>query len=181
MHDWSVQMAAVAYRRDHDSFMLIYDYFAPRVRRYLLNHDAGSALAEELTQEALLRVWQRAHQYDPNRSNVGTWLFRIARNLHLDRVRKEPGWCATQVYLEDLDDTAGDRWSTQTELYADEAIIHQAIEQLPRMQARVIHMSYFEAKSQQAIARELGMPLGTVKSHLRRAFLKLQAELTRKP
>ena len=178
MHDWTAQLEAVACRHDRDSFMRIYDHFAPRVRRYLLGLGVGGALAEELTQEALLRVWQRAQQYDPGRSNPQTWIFRIARNLHLDRVRRGPAWRMAQEYLDDLDGAVDGQWPPGTESYAEEAIIHQAIQQLPGIQARVIRMSYFEAKSQQAIASELGVSLGTVKSHLRHAFLKLQAELT---
>lgn len=176
MLDWATQMHAVASRRDRDSFMRIYDHFAPRVRRYLQGLGAGNALAEELAQEALLRVWQRAHQYDSRQSSLCTWVFRIARNLHIDRVRREPAWCQVQEYLIGLDGSDG-VWPAGTEAYAEEANVRHAVQQLPGIQARVIRMSYFEAKSQQAIANELDMPLGTVKSHLRRAFLKLQAEL----
>ena len=177
MHDWSAQMEAVACRRDRDSFMRIYDHFAPRVRRYLLGLGAGSGLAEELAQEALLRVWQRAHQYDPARSSLGTWVFRIARNMHIDRVRREPAWRRAQEYIDGLDGMSDGPRPAGAETYTDEANIRHAVQQLPGIQARVILMSYFEAKTQQAIASELGMPLGTVKSHLRRAFLKLQNEL----
>lgn len=177
MHDWTARMEAVAQCRDRDSFMHIYDHFAPRVRHYLQGLGVRNSLAEELAQEALLRVWQRAHQYDPNLGSLTTWLFRIARNLHLDRVRREPIWHLAQAYLDDLDSAVAGRWSVATETYAEESNVRHAVEQLPDIQARLIRMSYFEAKSQQAIANELGMPLGTVKSHLRRAFLTLQAEL----
>ena len=55
--------------------------------------------------------------------------------------------------------------------------MQRRIDTLSSIQARLIRMSYFEAKSHQEIATELGMPLGTVKSHLRRAFLRLQGEI----
>ncbi|MGN2243294.1 sigma-70 family RNA polymerase sigma factor [Frateuria sp. GZRR33] len=179
-HDWAVLVEAVARRRDRDSFLRIYDYFAPRLRRYLVGLGGDEGLAEELAQEALLRLWQRAAQYDAARSSLSTWLFRIARNLFIDRARKEPVWSQTQEYLEEmgvLDGTGGESEPPGTEALTEEANIRRAIEQLPAVQARLIRMSYFEAKSHQAIADELGMPLGTVKSHLRRAFLKLQNEL----
>src|SRR5689334_9724126 len=57
---WSWQMAAVSERRDRDSFMRIYDHFAPRVRLYLRGLGSTESQAEELAQEALLRLWQRA-------------------------------------------------------------------------------------------------------------------------
>ena len=66
---------------------------------------------------------------------------------------------------------------SRAESHADHVGLARRIEQLPAVQARLIRMSYFEAKTHSEIAAELGMPLGTVKSSLRRAFLKLQAQM----
>lgn len=170
---WSGQMLAVSRKRDRDSFMRIYDHFVPRVRLYLKGIGSPEAVAEELAQEALLRLWQRAELYDAARSGLSTWLFRIARNLHIDRVRREPHWVPVQDGLERLDETEECR-SSQPESYAAHTDLIHRIAGLPVIQARLIRMSYFEAKSHQEIADELGMPLGTVKSSLRRAFLRLQ-------
>ena len=63
------------------------------------------------------------------------------------------------------------------ELFGDQARLRQRINELPAVQARLVRMSYFEAKSHSEIAEAIGMPLGTVKSHLRRAFLQLQAKV----
>ena len=94
---WSGQMQAVARRRDQICFMRIYDHFAPRVRLYLRGLGVREAVAEELAQEALLRLWQRADSYDADRSTLSTWLFRIARNLHIDRLRRENQWIAVDL------------------------------------------------------------------------------------
>lgn len=66
---------------------------------------------------------------------------------------------------------------SSAEQFADQARLRQRINELPAVQARLVRMSYFEAKSHSEIADALGMPLGTVKSHLRRAFLQLQAKV----
>ncbi len=172
-HYWSAQMEAVSQLRDRDCFMRIYDHFAPRVRLYLQGLGAPEAVAEELAQEALLRVWQRASLYDATRSGLSTWLFRIARNLHIDRVRREPRWVPMddEPWEPDGDD-AGEFSSAES--HVAQVDLRNRIERLPAIQARLIRMSYFEAKSHQEIAEELGMPLGTVKSSLRRAFQRLQ-------
>lgn len=170
---WAGQMAGVACTRDRESFMRIYDHFAPRVRVYLKGLGSPEAVAEELAQEALLRLWQRAELYDAGRGGLSTWLFRIARNLHIDRVRREPQWVLVQDALEKANEP-DDAGSSRAESYAEQADLKDRIEKLPAIQARLIRMSYFEAKSHQVIADELGMPLGTVKSSLRRAFLSLQ-------
>lgn len=174
--DWTPDMAAVALRRDRDAFMRLYDHFMPRLCQYLRGIGSPEAIAEELAQEAMLRLWQHAAGYDPSRSAASTWLFRIARNLHIDRFRKEPTnaignsrSAENEVELEP--DPAN------TEDYAESVQLKRRIDALSSVQARLIRMSYFEAKTHQEISAELGMPLGTVKSHLRRAFLRLQGEL----
>lgn len=176
-HDWSAEMVAVAQRRDRASFMRIYDHFMPRVCLYLRGMGSTAAIAEELAQEALLRLWQRAASYDPALSRVSTWLFRIARNLHIDRVRKETGWMLVQDALEAGEADHDGRTGSSAEAYAEHTRLKACIDRLPAIQARLVRMSYFEAKSHHEIAEELGMPLGTVKSSLRRAFLKLQADV----
>lgn len=178
---WSREMAAVAAERDRGSFMRIYDYFQPRVRRYLMSLGAHGETTEDLAQEALLRLWQRADSYDEARSSLSTWLFRIARNLYIDRVRKEPHWVDVQDALENLDLPDTFARTTAAETYAAHLDLHGRVEKLPAVQARLIRMSYFEGKTHQEIAIELDMPLGSVKSNLRRAFLKLQVAIRKHP
>ena len=176
--EWSRELVAVAVRQDRDCFMRIYDHFMPRLCLYLRGIGAPEAIAEELSQEAMLRLWQHAAGYDPARSAVSTWLFRIARNLQIDRLRREAGH--PQVGEQAIDA----EWEADpgtTEAHADQVQLQRRIEALPPVQARLIRMSYFEAKSHQQIASELGMPLGTVKSHVRRAFLRLQGEMGGEP
>ena len=176
--DWSPEMTAVARYRDRDSFMRIYDHFMPRLCLYLRGLGTPDAVAEELAQESLLKLWQHASRYDPRRSAVSTWLFRIARNLCIDRARRLR-YQATQVEALLVSETLPE--PPTTEDHADAATLERRIDALSPVQARLIRMSYFEARSHQDIAAELGMPLGTVKSHLRRAFLRLQGELGGEP
>ena len=174
--EWARELVAVAVRQDRDCFMRIYDHFAPRVRLYLRGLGLQHAVAEELAQGALLRLWQRADSYDANRSTLSTWLFRIARNLHIDRLRRENHWIAVDIEpeLEFEEETENPAFSS-AESYAAHADLNERIERLSATQARLIRMSYFEAKSHQQISDELGMPLGTVKSSIRRAFQRLQS------
>lgn len=176
--NWASEMHAVAQSRDRASFMRIYDYFVPRLLRYLQGLGCAEMVAEELAQEAMLRLWQRAASYDAQRSQVSTWLFRVARNLYIDRVRREPHWIEAQEWIEQLDSEAGVPnvlpVQVSPDAFAEHRALQQRVDKLPATQARLVRMSYFEARTHQEISAELGMPLGTVKSHLRRAFLKLQ-------
>ena len=174
--DWTPDMVAVALRRDRDAFMRLYDHFMPRLCQYLRGIGSPEAIAEELAQEAMLRLWQHASAYDPARSAASTWLFRIARNLHIDRFRREPTNAIGNPRDADIEiDLEPD--GCRTEDYAESVQLKRRIDALSSVQGRLIRMSYFEAKTHQEISAELDMPLGTVKSHLRRAFLRLQGEL----
>ena len=181
IQDWTGDMLAVARQRDRASFMRLYDHFMPRLCLYLRGLGSPDAVAEELSQEALLRLWQRASMYDPQQGAVSTWLFRIGRNLHIDRVRREPGWVQVLEEGDAVSDEDLARPFSTAEDYAEHVDLRRRIDELPAIQARLMRMSYFEAKSHQEISDELDMPLGTVKSHLRRAFLRLQGQVRGQP
>jgi len=174
--NWASDMDGVALRRDRDCFMRIYDHFMPRLCVYLRGLGCPESIAEELAQECLLRLWLRAADFNPAQGALSTWLYRIGRNLHIDRVRRERSWMQVQAAVEEA--AADDPLErSSAEQYADQARLRQRINDLPAVQARLVRMSYFEAKSHAEIAQALGMPLGTVKSHLRRAFLQLQLKV----
>lgn len=164
----------VAIYRDRDAFLRIYSFFMPRVCLYLRGLGALDGVAEDLGQDALLRLWQQSQHYDSSRGALSTWLFRIARNLYFDKLRREPKLPFLQ---EEAIDAEPNPTPDRTESYAEHMALHQRIDALPAIQARLIRMSYFEAKSHQEIATELNMPLGTVKSHVRRAFMSLQSSI----
>ena len=176
-HYWAIQMLAVSARRDRASFMRIYDHFAPRLQRYLRNLGVPDPVSDELVQEALLTLWRKAGMFDPARASLATWLYRVARNLYIDHVRREPHWLPIQEGLDRLDHAESARPDSQPESSLDQDILKQAIDRLPPTQAKLVRMCYLESKSHSEISAELDMPLGSVKSSLRRAFAKLQGSM----
>ncbi len=176
---WSAQMARVAATQNADGFMGIYDHFAPRLHRYLLGLKLPAAQAEELVQEAMLRAWRNAATFDPALAGLSTWLFRIARNLHIDANRRQGGWQPADDDIELMEIGRDDEDGPDAR--ADHATLARAIDTLPAEAARMIRMSYLESRSHSEIAAELRLPLGTVKSTLRRAFEKLKTALVNDP
>jgi RNA polymerase sigma-70 factor (ECF subfamily) len=164
---------AVAARRDRDAFRALFVYFAPRVKSYLLRRGVPVSLADELAQETLLMVWRKAERFDPSRASASTWIFTIARNLRIDQARrgaKQPG----EYYLEEEPvPSPGDAYCAAER---DQKVC-EALKGLPGDQADVIRLSFFEEKPHPAIAVQLGIPLGTVKSRLRLAMNRLRAAL----
>jgi len=178
---WSEQMRSVAVREDMEAFLRIHDHFAPRLKRYLLGHGVPAPQADDLVQEAMMRVWRHAASFDAARASLSTWLFRIVRNLQID-ARRRDAYREVEGELPE-GDAAGfaDEDAVSPDAYADHMGLDRAIRDLPASQARLIRMAYLESRSHSEIAAELGMPLGSVKSTLRRAFARLKAGLGAAP
>lgn len=163
---------AVAQRADREAFALLFEYFAPRVKSYMLRLGAAPEAAEELSQEAMLTVWRKAALFDPARAGASTWIFAIARNLRIDAIRRE-----RRPRIEDdptdepLPEPAAD---TVVAAVERDARLKSAMATLPRDQAEVVRQSFFQDKPHSEIARDLNLPLGTVKSRLRLALTRLR-------
>jgi len=166
---------AIARDRDREAFARLFNHFAPRVKGYIRRAGADDATAEEVAQEAMLTLWRKAALFDPRQASVSTWVFTIARNLRIDRLRRER---RPQV---DPDDPAlvGEAYEERDphEVAQREERLRASLSSLPPDQAQVVRMAFFEAKAHSEIAAELGLPLGTVKSRLRLAFGRLRGAL----
>ena len=169
-------MRAVAERQDRDAFASLFAHFAPRVKAYMLKLGTDGALAEELAQEALLTVWRKAAQFDRAKASPSTWIFTIARNLRIDAFRKtnRPELDPDDPALVPDPDEAADERIDRLQ-HAD--LLRAAMKELNEEQVEVVRLSFYEDKSHSAIAEELGIPLGTVKSRLRLAFGRIRKAL----
>jgi RNA polymerase sigma factor (sigma-70 family) len=167
---------AVARDRDRAAFAELFRHFAPRVKSYLLRQGADDGTAEEVMQEALLMVWRRAETYDRRQATVSTWLFTIARNKRIDRIRREkrPEFDPTDPLLvpepEAPPDQAHDAGQAEDRLRA-------ALATLPPEQAELVRTAFFQDLSHRDIAIARNLPLGTVKSRIRLALEKLRKAL----
>ena len=165
---------AVAQSQDRAAFARIFAFYGPRVKAYLRRLGAEDAVAEDLTQEVMLSIWRRAHQFDRTRAALSTWVYTIARNRRIDALRRErrPDFDPEDPTLVGDNELAprGDRFAESEQARRE---VMRAVEQLPVEQAQLLRIFYFEEKPHSVIAEELGLPLGTVKSRLRLALGKL--------
>ncbi|WP_326532790.1 sigma-70 family RNA polymerase sigma factor [Pseudorhodoferax sp.] len=167
---------AVAEAGDRQAFAALFGHFAPRIKSYLLRAGADEALAEDLAQETLVTLWRKAAQFDAAQAGVATWVFTIARNLRVDRFRRQGGASALQVDDMDMDALAHGAPEPAAQLHAArmERQVRSALRQLPPEQVQVLQLSYYEDQPHARIAAELGIPLGTVKSRVRLAVAHLR-------
>jgi RNA polymerase sigma factor (sigma-70 family) len=176
MSNWDVMLVRVGRDRDKAAFAALFEYFAPRIKSFLLRLGTDMSLCEEIAQEAMIMVWRRAETYNPSQSGASTWIFTIARNKRIDRLRRE------NRPLPDLADPAFAPEPVETGektifRQQEEEKIRHALKDLPDEQAKMIFSAYYEEKSHREIADESGVPLGTVKSRIRLALNRLRAHL----
>ena len=169
-------LGAIAERQDRDAFRLLFEHFAPRVKSYLVRQGTSQGQSEELMQEVMLKVWQKAALFDPAKAAPSTWIFRIARNQRIDAFRKDsrPNFDPDDPGLQPAPEPEADLVVEQLE---DAARVREALQSLPKEQKDVLELSFYQDMSHGAISEHLGVPLGTVKSRMRLAFRKLAGQM----
>jgi RNA polymerase sigma-70 factor (ECF subfamily) len=169
----------VAAQRDQDALAALYDRHSRLVYAVLLRITRDQPSAEELCQEVFFRLWRSAASFDGSQGALTPWLLTIARNAALDRHRsKGEKQRSSEVGSDDpLEPPAPgnvDAW-VDTKLQADRAVA--LMSDLPEAQRQALELAYFEGLSQTEIADKLGAPLGTVKSWVRGALLRLREQM----
>ena len=176
--NWSVLLVNIGQNKDKKAFYEFFQHFAPMIKGYFLGKAGVSmspSMADELIQEVMLKVWQKADKFDAGKSAASTWLFTLARNTRIDLIRRQ---AKHNLEVVDTDDVwpADEQESPVARLQQnrDETRIKKAMEQLPMEQAQVVRKIYLEGKTHMAVSEELQLPLGTVKSRLRLALGRMR-------
>ncbi len=182
----------------HDALAILYDRHAVAIHALARRMTADRQIAEEVVQETFLALWNRAELYDPNVGSLGTWLYAIARNRIVDRLRAA-GRRPTLVPLSSVGDEGTDATTVlertveagtvvggatdapgpeaAAEAAETRAVVGRALESMPAAERTVIELAYRAELTQSEIAARLGWPLGTVKTRTRRALGRLRVVL----
>lgn len=175
--EMSAYLVEVASERSKTAFANVFSYFAPRLRSYALKQMGNEALAMELVQDTMSNVWQKAHLFNAEKGSPSTWIFTIARNIRFDMLRKlqnrKEDICSDDLWPVLCEQTA-DANETSLEEQVTLEQLGQLFDALPVKQRVVIEAIYIDGKSQQEVADELAIPLGTVKSRTRLALQRLK-------
>jgi RNA polymerase sigma-70 factor (ECF subfamily) len=174
---------------DEQSLLTLYTRHARPVYALVLRMLHDDEAAEEAVQDAFMRLWRRANDFDPRRSTLRTWLLTIAHHLVVDELRRRrsrpfafsrPQPPATAASGEPR---SGDPLADPVAAAEDDetgAEVRAALAAVPGVQRAAIELAYFGGLSQTEIAAATGVPLGTIKSRIRFGMLALQAELERR-
>lgn len=179
--DDSLMASVVA--RDPAALSVLYDRYSPLVYTTCLKVLGEPALAEDVTQDVFLRLWQRPESFIPARGRFVTWLLSITRNRAVDEIRSrnrrrrrelsepETAPVAPTAIARDSDP------ASFAELREEQDSVRNALAQLPPEQRRVLELAFFGGYTHQEIAAHLHEPLGTVKTRIRLGMQKLRAAL----
>lgn len=175
-------LVAAVTQRDETAFALLYDRYHRAVYT-LAAHSLGTHEAEEVVQDVFMRLWDKASQFNGERSRFSVWLMAIARHRVVDLLQRRSQQ-QREIAVEEVDRLlaeASDMATTveeETWLRERGAIVLNALQTLPPEQRRVLVLAYFGGLSQSTMAEQLGWPLGTVKKRVRLGLQKLRAALS---
>lgn len=160
----------------------LYDKYANAVMGLAFKVVRDRTIAEEIVQETFYRVWDRSLSFHEHKGSFTSWLFRIARNLAIDNLRRQK--IRPQAVGSDQEQEYIERTTTSTANVAEAAWIsikqekvQTAVTQLPDDQRQVIELAYFNGMTRREIATETGVALGTIHTRARLALQKLQQAL----
>jgi len=161
----------VASSDDREAFEMLYHRYVRAILGLALRKLNDRAQAEDVVQEAFTAVWRSAQSYRPERGSAGGWLYTVARNATIDRMRRN-GRLEAVSELPDLESLESGPYEQAEQ--ADTAWrVHRALEDLNAKEREVIELAYWSGLSQSEVASYLNQPLGTVKTRTRNALARL--------
>jgi len=164
---------------DASAFELFYQRHAGLLWGLALRILGNPADAEDVVQEALVLIWERAAAYQPRLGRPLSWAVTLTRNKAVDRLRsalRREQLAASDLPLPSTVDPAGDPAAASSVAEASGAVV-VALGRLPAAQRQALELAFFGGLSQTEIAARLGEPLGTIKARIRRGMLQLRTEV----
>ena len=175
---WSQLLISVGENRDRKAFAQLFVHFGPLLKGFAhasRNEGWFPGLADDLVQEVMIKVWNKAAGYNAEKASATTWIYTVARNCRIDMLRRKSN--TQHLPLENEDFWHEPDEETPISLLQQkrsEDKVQASLAQLPKEQNQILRKVYLEGKSHAEASAELGLPLGTVKSRVRLALQKMQ-------
>jgi|TARA_B100001146_G_C16166805_1_gene428243 RNA polymerase sigma-70 factor (ECF subfamily) len=178
--DWNKYLEKVGHSQDKVAFAALFTHFSPLLKSFLLKAGGQNfENVEELVQETMIKVWNKAANFSASHGSASTWIYTIARNTRIDAIRKISRQRSESLNAEDIyyinEEQTPD--SSLIQIRNRDSIREKLLE-LPTEQSEVLSLMFFQGKSNQQSADVLNIPLGTVKSRVRLALAKMKLGLS---
>ncbi len=160
-------------QKDQQAFSYLYDNYAGALNGVICKMVQKTDVAEDILQEAFVKIWNNITQYDASKGRLFTWMINLTRNLTIDTLRSKSYKKQQLVKTDELAVTNIAHDKLVIEKFDSLGLRNQLINLKPE-QKQILDMAYFGGYTQDEIAQETGIPLGTVKTRMRSAVIELR-------
>ncbi|MBT4203833.1 sigma-70 family RNA polymerase sigma factor [Hyphomicrobiales bacterium] len=160
-------------KKNPKDFSMLFQFYGPKIKALMIRSGSDYAFAEDIMHDTMLTVWKKIDLYNSSKGSFSSWIYTIARNNRIDILRKK----SSQPYVDinEVEMMSNDPDSEKIILDSQTAAnIKKMVRQLPQKQKIIIEMAFNEDLTQKEIAEKLEIPIGTVKSRMRLAYIKLK-------
>ncbi len=164
------KIIALLNRGDKYALNLLYEHYSDSLYGVILKVTANEEIAEDALQETFIKVWKNAHKYDSTKAKLFTWLYRIARNTAIDKLRSFNNRYKKEIQI----DKSNVYILPTLNLNQDVIDLKEHLGRLEDKYQIVLNALFFEGMTQQEASEELNIPLGTVKSRLKIGLRELK-------
>jgi len=160
------------HQNDKQVMAIIYDQYAPALYGVVLRIVKTEAAAEDVMQDAFVKIWKNGTKYNSSKGTLFTWMLNITRNTAIDKIRSA-GYRKNER-IQTIDHHVYNQESTSNAINPDEIGVRELLNNLDDKYREVVDLIYFNGFTQQEVSEHLNIPLGTVKTRLRIALRELR-------
>lgn len=158
---------------DKSAFSYLYDHYSGALYSIIFKMIGDNELAEDILQEAFVKIWNNFSSYDPSKGRLFTWMLNITRNLTIDTIRSKGYKKQSKIQRSDIAVDYANNSINENDKF-DALGIRKQVTLLKGDQQQIIDLCYFEGLTQDEVSKKLGIPLGTVKTRMRAAISVLK-------
>jgi RNA polymerase sigma-70 factor (ECF subfamily) len=167
------ELVALLQSKDQKAFSYLYDNYAAALNGVIFRMVENRELAEDILQEAFVKIWNNFSNYDTMKGRLFTWMLNITRNLTIDTLRSK-GYKKQGKISSDENSVSNYTDDSKSAERFDAMGLRKQLVNLKPEQRSIIDLAYFNGFTQDEIAKAMGIPLGTVKTRMRSAILELR-------
>ena len=169
-----VKWIAQVCERDEKALAALYDVLVSKVYGLVLRIVGQRQLAEEVTEDVFWQIWRQAPRFDVERGSPRAWVMTMARSRALDALRRLKSVSTFESELVGEEESMEQNPIDLLVAVEQNTHLHQALGKIEALPRQLVSLAFFKGLSHEEIASHTGLPLGTVKSHIRRALLRLR-------
>ncbi|QPC48116.1 RNA polymerase sigma factor [Mangrovibacillus cuniculi] len=167
-------------QKDQEALSTLYSRYEKLIYSFVFKMTGDRTITEEVIQEVFIKIWRKHAPYEESKGKFSSWLLTMTRNMALDLIRKR-NKVETYAY-DERDDQRQEENTPEDHIEWKEKrhVVQEAISELKPDQQKVVELFYFQGETQQHIADQTGIPLGTIKGRIRLALKHIRKSLEQK-